>query len=461
VVPDGTVYLLGGEQALSPAVQQAVVDAGFQPQRLAGTGRIETALAVADEILRRNPDQRTAVVARAAGTPDIVTAGWADSVTIGAWTAGRQIPVLITPTDQLAPAVDAWLDANGIDTTLVVGGTSAITDDVAAQVPGPRRIAGSDRAGTAAAVAAELISGDPAQVIVLNGYRDDGWAFGLPAAGLAADFGVPLLVAGGDVPGATAATASTPCGNPPAVDALLLGSPAVLGVAVVEQLDRADGGPCAPPPPPPPPLSLRTDGLSEVPLGTLYADGSAVLTDLFGEPFTDSGWIPMSDVNLCPHEEARALEWDGLSVLFGRGATGDIPPGLVRYIAYEGDVGSGLATVTGVGPGDSVGELIDAHPDVGFDDFGDCFLYFTSYAEPDVRPHNGFGLGGASTSDASDGIVESVDVLIAGRASRAWSGCPDRLRSSWSNPSSVSVRGAASTGTYPRITGSRNSSRLP
>lgn len=257
LVPGATVYLLGGDQALSPAVQQAIAQDGFRPQRLSGAGRVETAIQVADEILRRTPDQRTAVLARAAGPPDNVTAGWADSVTIGAWTAGGQVPLLITPTDQLAPAVDEWLDTNGIETTIVVGGASAVTDAVAAQAPGPRRIFGDDRAATAAAISAELIDGDPARIIVLNGYREDGWAFGLPAAGLAADFDAPILVAGDAVPGPTAALASTPCDSPPAVDALLLGSPAVLGPAVVEQLDLVDGGPC--PPPPPPPLVCDSD----------------------------------------------------------------------------------------------------------------------------------------------------------------------------------------------------------
>lgn len=249
LVPDGTVYLLGGDAALSPDVEETVVAEGFKPRRLFGAGRVETALRVADEIVGRTPGQRTAVLARAAGPPDDVTAGWADSVTIGAWAADGMVPVLVTPTDELARPVDAWLDANGIDTTIVVGGVSAITDAVAAQVPGPRRVFGVDRAGTAAAVAAELIDGDPPRVLVVNGYREDGWAFGLPAAGLAADFDAPLLVAGDDVPGSTAAIASFPCDNPPNVDALLLGSAEVLGAAVIEQLDRVDGGPCPRPAP--------------------------------------------------------------------------------------------------------------------------------------------------------------------------------------------------------------------
>jgi len=78
-----------------------------------------TPLRIADEILRRTTDQRTAVLPRAAGPPDNVTAGWADSVTIGACSAGGQVASAVT--DHVAAEVPAR------------GGRSATTE------PPPRR----------------------------------------------------------------------------------------------------------------------------------------------------------------------------------------------------------------------------------------------------------------------------------------------------------------------------------
>ena len=55
VLPDGaTVYLLGGEGALSAAVAAAVDALGFDAQRLAGPTRFETAVAIAEELDDRN-----------------------------------------------------------------------------------------------------------------------------------------------------------------------------------------------------------------------------------------------------------------------------------------------------------------------------------------------------------------------------------------------------------------------
>lgn len=63
---------------------------------------------------------------------------------------------------------------------------------------GQCRVAGADRAATALAIAEQLWNRDEgaARFVVINSYRDDGWVFGLAAAGLAADAGAPLLVAG-------------------------------------------------------------------------------------------------------------------------------------------------------------------------------------------------------------------------------------------------------------------------
>lgn len=61
----GTVYVLGGEEAVSPRVVEQLENDGYVVKRLAGATRIETAIAVADEVRRLHPDVTIASVARA------------------------------------------------------------------------------------------------------------------------------------------------------------------------------------------------------------------------------------------------------------------------------------------------------------------------------------------------------------------------------------------------------------
>ena len=72
LAPGSTVYLLGGPNALSPAVADAVSRLGFVPKRLAGPDRFSTATAIANEI---SPHPHTVLVATGRNFPDALAAG--------------------------------------------------------------------------------------------------------------------------------------------------------------------------------------------------------------------------------------------------------------------------------------------------------------------------------------------------------------------------------------------------
>ncbi len=206
--PGGRVYLLGGEVAVSPAVVAELTAAGFEPVRLAGPSRVETSVAVARAVRAvGGRGQGRLAVARAFGPPESPTAAWADSVTGGGWAASEGVPILVTGTDEVHPAVAAFLVEDAPSQTVVLGGTTAISDAALAQLPNPLRVAGAERAGTAAAIAEQLwpSAGSQRPYLALNAFRDDGWLFGLAAGGLAADLGAPVLVVGDTVPDSTRA----------------------------------------------------------------------------------------------------------------------------------------------------------------------------------------------------------------------------------------------------------------
>lgn len=117
VLPQGgTVYLLGGTAALGPAVENAVSAAGFVPQRISGTNRYDTAVAVANAI-DEAPSQ--IFVTTGADFPDALSAGAAAGVNRG---------VLVLTNGGYLPAVTReYLGAHRSDTTAIwaIGGPAA------------------------------------------------------------------------------------------------------------------------------------------------------------------------------------------------------------------------------------------------------------------------------------------------------------------------------------------------
>jgi putative cell wall-binding protein len=192
--PGAPVYLLGGAGALSAAVEQAVAARGFEPRRLAGESRFDTAAAVA----ALAPDPSTVFVASGERFPDALAASSPAAM------AGH--PILLTGRDRLPEATRAFLapPARLVRTVLVVGGTAAVSDAVVlairAQLPAAEvvRLAGESRFDTAAVVAARFFPQAPT-VAVASGERfPDALAGGRHAAAR----GAPLLLTSGTaVPG--------------------------------------------------------------------------------------------------------------------------------------------------------------------------------------------------------------------------------------------------------------------
>lgn len=156
--PEPDIYLLGGDQALSVAVEAAagVLSPDWQVKRVGGKNRSETSLRVAEElhVLRGGPPTQV-VVATQSNFPDALAAAVpaADSNVYG----GR-MPVLLTSATTLSQPVRDYLTAMGgaIQTAYVVGGTKAVDGDtffeIDTLVGTTVRLAGPDRYRTAVAV---------------------------------------------------------------------------------------------------------------------------------------------------------------------------------------------------------------------------------------------------------------------------------------------------------------------
>jgi len=140
VLADGaTVYLLGGEVALSAGVEASVAAMGFVTDRIFGPTRIETAVAIAGRL--GDPD--TVLITTGYNFPDALGAGPAAASVDGA--------VVLTTSEVPHPAVDAYLAANP-STRFAVGGPAARAYPAAIGVFGP------SREETAVAVAEEFFT---------------------------------------------------------------------------------------------------------------------------------------------------------------------------------------------------------------------------------------------------------------------------------------------------------------
>jgi putative cell wall-binding protein len=201
-----TVYIMGGVEAVFPAVEDALAQEGYEVRRVAGADRLATAVAAAEAFF---PETRNAIIARAFGDPTDPTRGFVDSLGAGALAAANNQPLLLSETDRLAETTRAYLSAHPIRTVTVVGGEAALSPQVVTDLEGlgieVDRAGGADRAETALQVAFRVggpEGGPPSRVVIVDGADANAWAAGFPAAGGKAPV---LLVLGDDVPPATAA----------------------------------------------------------------------------------------------------------------------------------------------------------------------------------------------------------------------------------------------------------------
>jgi len=151
------VFLLGGPNAISPAVESQLSSQASTSQqggnlvvtRIAGPGRYDTAALIATNggPVGAIGNAPTAVVASGANFPDALSGGPAS--------VAKNFPILLTDPSFEPQQTENALEQLGITNILLLGGTSAVSDGAKSQLShnGSRtvtRIAGADRTDTAA-----------------------------------------------------------------------------------------------------------------------------------------------------------------------------------------------------------------------------------------------------------------------------------------------------------------------
>ena len=213
VLPSGgPVYLLGGETALSANVASAVSSAGFDPVRIGGADRYETAAKVATDGLG---SPSVAFLATGNDFPDALSAGPAASDQHGA--------ILLTNGSSMPTSTASYLVAHPGATVYAIGGPAAAAD------PAATPIVGTDRFDTAVQIASRFFS-NPSDLGFASGVNfPDALAGG---AGMGNVDGPMLLTAPDSLPQVDVDYLNS---NSP-LDAVVFGGPAAVSDSVVTQL---------------------------------------------------------------------------------------------------------------------------------------------------------------------------------------------------------------------------------
>ena len=190
ILPEGdTIYILGGEVAISENVAGALEDKGYEVERLAGDNRYETAVAIAEE-LTPNPEEAFLATGE----------GFADAVAASGVAAERGAPMLLTRTESLSDSTADYLVENQVEDINVIGGPAVVSEEVFEEVGATDRIAGANRWETAVEIAAEFFD-SPDQAALATGWEfPDALSGGAYAA---MDSAPVLLTAQDNLPTAT------------------------------------------------------------------------------------------------------------------------------------------------------------------------------------------------------------------------------------------------------------------
>jgi len=214
----GKVYLIGGAAVIEGSVETQLHLLGYTTQRVAGTDRYATAVAIANEVV--------SIEGSASAVFEATGLDYADALVAAPAAARARGVVLLTVGSGQSAATTAWLATHAGITRYAVGGPAAAADR------GVTAVSGADRYATALAVAQQFFP-SPNAVALANGMA---WPDAAVAATSGALDDAPLLLVTDNalpagVPtwlGATALTAVTAYGGTTRIGDGVLNSVATL-----------------------------------------------------------------------------------------------------------------------------------------------------------------------------------------------------------------------------------------
>jgi len=128
-----TVLIIGGTGVIPSSIDAELQSMNISVTRIAGYDRYATAIKVAQQL----PSPTEVFVVTGEDYPD--------ALSIAPIAALKQEPIILVPKDTMPDSVKAYLSANTINKTYVVGNSDVISNAIVNQLPSPERIIGVDR----------------------------------------------------------------------------------------------------------------------------------------------------------------------------------------------------------------------------------------------------------------------------------------------------------------------------
>ncbi|MBT2581293.1 cell wall-binding repeat-containing protein [Planococcus sp. ISL-109] len=169
--------VLGGTMAVSSDVVDQLEALDLEVDRIGGQTRYDTSVAIAAEL---DTAATAAVVVSGLNFPDALSAG--------SYAAVNDKPILLTRPDRIPAVIADALES--YTSTTIIGGTQAVSNDVASDLPNATRVSGADRYLTSAAVAEQLFDG-AGEGLAANGQN---FPDALTGNVLAAAYNAPMLL---------------------------------------------------------------------------------------------------------------------------------------------------------------------------------------------------------------------------------------------------------------------------
>ncbi|MGM0896949.1 MAG: cell wall-binding repeat-containing protein [Bacillota bacterium] len=179
-----TVHVLGGTGAISEDVVKQLKSDGITVERISGADRFETAAKIAEKFGK----SESAIVVSGTNFPD--------ALSVASYAGSEGTPILLSRTDSVPNATKAALVKLGVENSLIIGGTGAISEKAASELPNSFRISGSDRYETSLEVAKYF--GNPTDTVYVATGKS--YADALAGGALAAKHNTGVYLVGKSVP---------------------------------------------------------------------------------------------------------------------------------------------------------------------------------------------------------------------------------------------------------------------
>ena len=188
----GKVYIIGGRSVISKNVQSQIEKMGISVERISGSNRYATSVAIANEMKSEGANIDQVAVVNG-------VSGLADAISFGAAAGQKNIPIILSDKNGKTTGAAEILSDDRVEKTYIIGGKNAVPESVESSLKNPERVSGSNRSETNAAIIKKFYNQSAFEYlfVVKDGSEgQDKLIDGLSVGAFAAKTSSPIILAG-------------------------------------------------------------------------------------------------------------------------------------------------------------------------------------------------------------------------------------------------------------------------